>query len=104
MDRHSEKLQRAYDRVRARLNRTGAYLGRTRVATLSRPLIPAGRAIILTPLARHSSEQLNAFVRVERYDTQAAVPAGVVPDPFFARRITTVGLFLQADLQYDLQG
>jgi hypothetical protein len=46
---------------------------------------------ILTPLAPHSSQQLNAFVRIERYDTQAAVPAGV-RDPFYARRVTTVGV------------
>jgi hypothetical protein len=47
---------------------------------------------ILTPLAPHSSQQLNAFLRIERYDTQAAVPAGTVRDPFHARRITTIGL------------
>ena len=38
MDRHSEKLLRRYERARGRLNRGGAYLGRTRVATLSRSL------------------------------------------------------------------
>ena len=38
LDRHSEKLLQAYDRARDRLNRAGAYIGRTRVATLSRPL------------------------------------------------------------------
>jgi hypothetical protein len=47
---------------------------------------------LLTPLAPHSSQQLNAFIRVERYDTQADVPAGTVKDPTLARRITTVGL------------
>jgi hypothetical protein len=47
---------------------------------------------ILTPLAPHSSQQLNAFIRIERYDTQAAVPAGTVKTPTLARRITTVGL------------
>ena len=38
LDRHSEKLLRPYERARDRLNRRGAYLGRTRVATLSRAL------------------------------------------------------------------
>jgi choline dehydrogenase-like flavoprotein len=37
LDQHSETLMRSYRRVRDRLNRTGAYIGRTRVATLSRP-------------------------------------------------------------------
>ena len=35
---------------------------------------------------------LAAFVRHERYDTQAAVPAGTPRDRGFARRITTLGL------------
>jgi hypothetical protein len=47
---------------------------------------------LLTSLASHSSQQLNAFIRVERYNTQSAVPAGTVQDPANARRITTVGL------------
>jgi hypothetical protein len=47
---------------------------------------------VLTHLAPNSSQQLNAFVRVERYDTQAGVPAGTLQDPTLARRITTVGL------------
>jgi len=47
---------------------------------------------LLNPLAPHSSQQLNAFVRIERYDTQASVPPGTVQDPTLARRITTVGL------------
>jgi len=47
---------------------------------------------VLTALAPHSSQQLNAFIRVERYNTQAAVPAGQVQDATLARRITTVGL------------
>jgi hypothetical protein len=46
----------------------------------------------LTHLAPTSSQQLNAFVRLERYDTQASVPAGTVQDPTLARRVTTVGL------------
>ncbi|MEO6222674.1 MAG: GMC oxidoreductase [Vicinamibacterales bacterium] len=37
LDRHSETLMRSYSRVRERLNSRGAYLGRTRVATLSQP-------------------------------------------------------------------
>ena len=47
---------------------------------------------LLTPLAPHSTQQLNAFIRLERYDTQAGVPAGTVQDPTLARRITTFGL------------
>jgi hypothetical protein len=47
---------------------------------------------LLTRLAPRSSQQLNAFVRVERYDTQASVPAGTLQDPTLARRVTTVGL------------
>ncbi len=38
LDRHSDTLMSSYARVRERLNRRGAYLGRTRVATLSQPL------------------------------------------------------------------
>jgi hypothetical protein len=38
LDRHSQTLMQSYGRVRERLNRTGAYIGRTRVATISRPL------------------------------------------------------------------
>lgn len=47
---------------------------------------------LLTVLASHSSQQLNAFIRLERYNTQSAVPAGTVQDPANARRISTVGL------------
>jgi choline dehydrogenase-like flavoprotein len=38
LDEHSERLLRAYDRRRDRLQRLGAYMGRTRVATLSQRL------------------------------------------------------------------
>jgi choline dehydrogenase-like flavoprotein len=38
LDPHPERLLQAYARVRERLNRSGIYLGRTRVATLSRAL------------------------------------------------------------------
>lgn len=38
LDPHSEALMQSYARVRDRLNRTGAFVGRTRVATLSQPL------------------------------------------------------------------
>jgi choline dehydrogenase-like flavoprotein len=38
LDPHSERLVQAYERARGRLNHQGIYLGRTRVATLSRPL------------------------------------------------------------------
>ena len=39
---------------------------------------------------RHT--KLNAFVRHERYDTQASVPAGATRDRSLARRITTLGV------------
>ena len=38
LDQHSEALMQSYGRVRDRLNREGAYVGRTRVATLTQPL------------------------------------------------------------------
>ena len=38
LDAHSERLLASYAKNRARLNREGAYVGRTRVATLSQPL------------------------------------------------------------------
>ncbi len=47
---------------------------------------------LLHALAPASSQKLNAFVRHERYDTQAAVPAGTAQDETLARRITTFGL------------
>jgi hypothetical protein len=47
---------------------------------------------VLSALAPASSQRLNAFVRHERYNTQAGVPAGVTRDDELARRITTVGL------------
>jgi len=47
---------------------------------------------LLHALAPASSQKLNAFVRHERYDTQAAVPAGTARDETLARRITTLGL------------
>lgn len=43
-------------------------------------------------LAPASSQKLNAFVRHERYDTQADVPAGITRDRSLARRISTFGL------------
>ena len=47
---------------------------------------------LLRQLVPNTSQRLNAFVRHERYDTQADVPAGTVRDRAFARRITTLGL------------
>jgi len=38
LDRHSEQLVARYARVRERMNRDGAFLGRSRVATISQPL------------------------------------------------------------------
>ncbi|HET6578487.1 MAG TPA: hypothetical protein VFG66_09195 [Gemmatimonadales bacterium] len=47
---------------------------------------------LLGTLAPASAQQLNAFVRHERYNTQAGVPSGVTRDDALARRITTFGL------------
>jgi hypothetical protein len=47
---------------------------------------------VLSVLAPSSTQRLNAFVRHERYNTQAGVPDGVVRDEALARRITTFGL------------
>jgi len=47
---------------------------------------------LLHLLAPASSQKLSAFVRHERYDTQADVPPGVTRDAALARRITTLGL------------
>src|SRR5581483_1088929 len=47
---------------------------------------------VLHLLAPASSQKLAAFVRHERYDTQADVPAGVTRDRALARRLTTAGL------------
>lgn len=47
---------------------------------------------ILRLLSAGASQRLNAFVRHERYDTQASVPAGTTRDPGLARRVTTLGL------------
>jgi hypothetical protein len=47
---------------------------------------------VLRLLSAGTSQRLNAFVRHERYDTQASVPTGTTRDRGFARRITTLGL------------
>jgi hypothetical protein len=47
---------------------------------------------LLRTLVPASSQQLNAFIRHERFNTQAGVPDGVTRDDALARRITTVGL------------
>jgi hypothetical protein len=47
---------------------------------------------VLHHLAPASSQKLNVFLRHERYDMQASVPAGMTPDRSLARRITTFGL------------
>jgi len=47
---------------------------------------------VLSALAPASTQQLNAFLRHERYNTQAGVPAGVTRNDALARRITTFGL------------
>jgi len=47
---------------------------------------------LLRPLVPASSQRLHAFVRHERYDTQASVPIGIAKHDSLARRITTIGL------------
>jgi hypothetical protein len=47
---------------------------------------------VLSALAPQSTQRLLAFVRHERYNTQAGVPEGVVRDDALARRTTTMGL------------
>ena len=47
---------------------------------------------VLAALAPASAQQLKAFVRHERYDTQADAPPGVTKQRSLARRITTFGL------------
>jgi hypothetical protein len=47
---------------------------------------------VLAVLAPASAQRLDAFIRHERYNTQAGVPDGVVRDEALARRITTTGL------------
>jgi hypothetical protein len=47
---------------------------------------------LLRTLVPASSQQLNAFIRHERFNTQAGVPDGVTRDDALARRITTLGL------------
>ncbi len=47
---------------------------------------------LLSAIAPASSQRLNAFLRHERFDTQADVPDGVIQDESLARRITTFGL------------
>jgi hypothetical protein len=47
---------------------------------------------ILSALAPQSAQRLNAFIRHERYNTQAGVPNGVTRDDALARRVTTFGL------------
>jgi hypothetical protein len=47
---------------------------------------------LLSVVAPESAQRLNAFIRHERYNTQAGVPAGVTRDDALARRITTLGL------------
>jgi hypothetical protein len=47
---------------------------------------------VLSKLAPQSTQRLDAFIRHERFNTQAGVPTGVVRDDALARRITTFGL------------
>jgi hypothetical protein len=47
---------------------------------------------VLTVLAPSSQQRLDAFIRHERYNTQAGVPDGIARDDALARRITTMGL------------
>jgi hypothetical protein len=47
---------------------------------------------VLSAVAPASLQRLDAFLRHERYNTQAGVPDGVTRDDALARRITTIGL------------
>ncbi len=47
---------------------------------------------VLSALAPTTTQRLDAFVRHERYNTQAGVPDNVTRDDALARRITTFGL------------
>lgn len=47
---------------------------------------------VLAAVAPASHQRLDAFVRHERYNTQAGVPDGLVRDDALARRITTLGV------------
>jgi len=47
---------------------------------------------LLSALAPASTQRLNAFLRHERFNTQAGVPDGVIQDESLARRITTFGV------------
>jgi hypothetical protein len=47
---------------------------------------------LLSALHPASTQRLDAFIRHERYNTQAGVPTGVTRDDALARRITTLGL------------
>jgi hypothetical protein len=47
---------------------------------------------LLSALSGGSTQRLDAFIRHERYNTQAGVPTGVTRDDALARRITTLGL------------
>jgi hypothetical protein len=47
---------------------------------------------VLSALVPASTQQLNTFVRHERYNTQAGVPDGVTRNDSLARRITTFGV------------
>ncbi|MBA2628276.1 MAG: hypothetical protein H0U85_09700 [Gemmatimonadales bacterium] len=47
---------------------------------------------LLRLLAPRSTQAFNGFVRYERFDTQAEVPAGVMRDATRARRYTTLGV------------
>lgn len=51
-----------------------------------------GSANLLRAVAPASAERLNAFVRHERYNTQAAVPSGVTANPANSRRVTVAGI------------
>jgi hypothetical protein len=47
---------------------------------------------LLSAFAPASTQRLNAFLRHERFNTQAGVPDGVIQDESLARRITTFGV------------
>ncbi|HSB55248.1 MAG TPA: hypothetical protein VLD58_12870, partial [Gemmatimonadales bacterium] len=51
-----------------------------------------GALNLLALAAPGTTQRLNVFVRHERYDLHAAVPAQTVANPAYARRLTTLGL------------
>jgi hypothetical protein len=58
----------------------------------------------LLHFVKASAAKLNAFIRHERFDTQASVVAGTVADPALARRVTTFGLTFKPTVNVAFKG